>query len=130
MSILQTREKDGTVNIQIAGKVSQDPRYNQKGDRINFSVMYGKNKFMNCQAYADTPAGFFIGFLEKGDHVLLTGIYEEWEREGKKYSALKVDFATVQPAPQNDTVIPDSQEHSAAIDGQFTELEEEGNLPF
>lgn len=96
MSIFRTKEADGTVNALVFGKVTRDPTLNPKGDRIRFGVAYGKGKFMDIQAFADSPAGQLAGYLEKGDHVCVAGLWESWQREDKTYSAVRADWLSVQ----------------------------------
>lgn len=118
MSIFGHKEPDGTLNYRVSGPLVRDPELNQKGDRVKFSVAYGKKKYMNVQAYVNTPAGELAGCLEKGDHVSVDGVYETWG-EGGKYGALKADFLEVQAGVPVQAVQP----------GQAEEAEQESRAP-
>lgn len=134
MSIFVFREKeDNRINMLLGGTVTQEPKLSQKGDKLRFSVCYGKKKYMNCEVYLDSPLSGAAQCLEHGDCVAVMGTWREWEYNGKNYSSLSVD-ALIPPA-----VVPAasaSKEERGSANGEavppgFTEEEEEeGELPF
>lgn len=149
MSILYSREQDGTLNVLIAGKVIREPELKEtkNGNKIRFSVAYGKSKFMNVECWADSSVGEMAGRLEKGDSVIVTGLHNTWEYNGKQYSKLEADFiqpmmagiadAALEPAhaaPQRTVTAPKNAGKAVNVstDDGWEELDDDegGELPF
>lgn len=133
MSILYSKEQDGTLNVLLTGKVTRDPeiRETAKGNKIRFSVAYGKSKFMNVEAWADSGAGNVAGCLEKGDAVLVTGSHRSHEYNGKTYTNVEADFITTPPgiAPTAAMTEPSvAQTQAPKLGDEWEEVEDE--LPF
>ena len=134
MSLFQTKERDGTVNIRVCGYVTKDPYIPASGKMVLFSVCYGKEKFMDCKAWASSKVGQLAACLERHDEVAVDGVWEQYtDKDGKERSQVRVDHIAVQmEAPKAD----EQQEirQSGAESGGFTELneaeEDEGTLPF
>ena len=135
MSLFQTKEKDGTINIIVNGYLTKDPRVFEKDGApsiVSFSVCYGKKKYMDCKVWAGNKELFALACcLEQHDVVSVSGEYgTHTGKDGKEYSQVSVDFITVlQQAPQAD--MPDRPSYGA-VDCGFQEIEEEdsGELPF
>jgi single-stranded DNA-binding protein len=132
MSIIYSKEQDGTLNVLMTGKITRDPelKVTNKGNKTKFSVAYGKKKYMDCEVWSDSPAGELAGCLEKGDTVLLTGSHRSWEYNDKTYHSVDVDaiFPMTAPAP---TPLDGSKSNSGAAEAQFEEIDvDEGELPF
>ena len=129
--ILYSKEQDGTLNVLICGKVSREPelKENQKGNKVRFSVAYGKSKYMDCEAWADSDAGAVSGCLEKGDTVIVLGAHRSWEYNGKTYSSLTVDGVFPMTAPS--AAAPAATQGAEATQGSFSDLmDAEDGLPF
>ncbi len=108
--VLAFKEKDGTVNMLVSGKVTQEPQLTAKENKVRFSVAYGKSKYMNCEARNDADAGYVAGCLEKGDHVTVLGVWEQWEYNDKTYETLRADFVIPQGA-----MLPGGQDDSRYV---------------
>lgn len=142
MSIFHAKEKDGTINVIVCGKVSREPQVKSgsKGNRIQFSVAYGKQKYMDCEAWEDSTAGDMAGCLEKGDVVLVSGTHRSWEYNGKEYQCVTVDFLIPMSMPDVQAVAPaPAPEAKPATSGnyksgKFSDLdddsEDDDDLPF
>lgn len=94
MSIFHSKEQDGTINVFVCGKVTRDAdvRQNNKGSKVKFSVCYGKKKYMDCEAWSDSPVGAAAACLEAGDYIGVAGTYRSWEYNGKNYSTVDADM--------------------------------------
>lgn len=100
MSLFQSRQKDGTISIQATGYVTKDPYIPESGKIVFFTVCYGKQKYLDCKAWANTAAGRLAACLEKHDTVCVTGDLDEYEaKDGTRKQQLVVDFLTVQMEP-------------------------------
>lgn len=139
MAIFCYKEKDDTLNAFVSGKVTRDPevKENSKGDIVKFSVAYGKKKYMQIEAWADSDVGGIAGCLEKGDVVGVAGTYSSWEYNDKQYSKLSADmiFTLAQPAPVsvNSPATPKAKEASQYKPNHFEDLDDsefEDDLPF
>lgn len=133
MAQLVFKEKDGAINMIVTGQLTREPELNRKGDTVKFSVAYGKKKYRNVQAWADSHAGRLAGCLEKGDHVLAAGVWEQWDYDGKSYDALKADYLAVQEdAPMAaEEYEPDAPEDAPQGRSAFMEIDDApGELPF
>lgn len=134
MAIICFKEKeDGTVNVLVSGKVTQEPelKSNSKGNKVRFSIAYGKKKYMNVEAWSDSDTGTVAGCLEKGDIVAVTGSYREWQYNDKQYSSVTADaiFTMQLPLSAPVSAAPDDQNKYAP--GDFADLDdEEDDLPF
>ncbi len=132
MSIFAYKEKDGTMNVLCAGKVTRDPEIKQtnNGSRVKFSISYGKKKFMECEAWGDSDVGSVAGCLEKGDNIAVTGTHRSWEYNGKQYASLTVDmiFTLAAPLPLS----PASEEDLPPSSTTYQEMmdEADGEIPF
>lgn len=132
MSLFQSKEKDGTVNLRVCGYVTKDPYIPESGKIVLFSVCYGKDKYIDCKVWTSAKCGQLAACLEKHDEVAVDGILEEYtDKDGKKHPQIRVDHLSVQmEAPQEEET---GAETSPAQSGRFTELnedEEGGELPF
>ena len=137
MSIIAFKEKDGTINMTITGNVSSDPELKDgdRGGKVRFSVAYGKKKFQSVEAFADSAAGRLAGCLEKGDRVSVSGTWESWEYNDKKYDILRADFIQVQqdaPAEEENGAdarkTPKNDEPKQNVMDEYSEVDED--LPF
>jgi len=132
MSLIQSKERDGTVSLHVCGYVTKDPYIPQSGKVVLFSVCYGKDKYMDCKVWADKKAGQLAACLEKHDDVCVDGVLDAYEKDGKTKVQISVDFLTVQQEAPSTPEAEDAAEASASPEG-FTELNEEddgGELPF
>lgn len=133
MSILCFKEKDGTVNVLLSGKVSREPeiKSSQKGDKVRFSLAYGKSKFMNVEAWADSDMGRVAGVLEKGDSVCVMGEHRAWTHEDKQYQCVTADMiltGAVIPSAPASAPAPSADPTSQT---KMTEItEDDAQLPF
>lgn len=137
MSIIAFKEKDGTINMTITGNVSRDPELKDgdHGGKVRFSVAYGKKKFQNVEVFADSTAGHLSSWLEKGDRVSVSGTWEAWEYNGKKYDVLRADFIQVQqdfPAGEengaDERKTAQNAKSEQSVMDEYAEVEED--LPF
>ena len=132
MSILYSKEQDGTLNVLVSGKLTRDPelKSTQKGDKVKFSIAYGKKKYMDCEAWSDSDVGQLAGCLEKGDTIAATGSHRSWEYNEKTYHSVDVDAIFTMNMPSAPTASENSAPKQA--EAQFEELpdEDDGTLPF
>lgn len=140
MAIFCFKEKDDTINALVSGKVSREPEIKSStaGDRVRFSVAYGKKKFMEIEAWCNGIVGDMAGALEKGDVVLVSGTYRSWEYNAKTYSAITADAILPLTFPQDVTGVPSApakktteQYKSGKFeDIEYGEADGEDDLPF
>lgn len=134
MSIFYSKEKDGTLNVLVCGKLTRDPelKENAKGNKIRFSVAYGKSKYIDCDVWADSHAGQIAGCLEKGDIIGAAGTHRTWEYNDKTYSILTVDAIFPMAAPLAPAVseTQDVSDVSTTTYQELSEDDDEGELPF
>lgn len=132
MSILYSKEQDGTMNVLVSGKLPRDPQLKRgdKGDRVKFSVCYGKGKFMDCEAWADSDIGSVASCLEKGDSVSVMGTHRTWEYNDKTYATLSADMiVTMAVLPAS--VAEDAGAVTEQPHGKWEDLSDtDGELPF
>lgn len=130
MSIIYCKEKDGTLNVAVAGKVSREPelKSTSKGDTIKFSVSYGKSKYMDCDTWADSDAGRIAGMLEKGDPVYVMGTHRAWEYNGKSYQSVTADLILTGAVPAPPAAQSAAPAPSAPAMEEITE--DDAELPF
>ena len=129
MAILCYKEKDGTLNALVSGKVTRDPviKSNRSGNYVSFSVAYGKKKYMTVEAWQDNPVGAVAENLERGEVVMVTGSYRSWEYDGKEYSALTADMIT-NALPKYDAAAGST---SGSYGNEFEDLDgDDDELPF
>ena len=140
--IVFSREKDGTINVSLSGRVKKGAELHEttKGTKVRFSVSYGKQKYMNCDARFDSDAGRYASRLENGDCVHVDGTYREWNYNGKFYNSVSVEWC----GTMGDIILPKmsgnstdaSSENDADTDPSSTKAdleeiaEEEEGLPF
>jgi len=133
MSIFSSKEKDGTLNVMVCGKVSRDPELKQstKGDRVKFSISYGKSKFMDIEAWADAAVGEIAGRLEKGDTVAVAGVHRSWEYNDKTYQSVTADMIFTLSTGSSDGAAP-AAPASKSSTPDFVDISEddEDELPF
>ena len=139
MAILCFKEKDGTVNMLVTGKVTREPELKEgnRGNKIKFSVAYGKKKYMNIETWEDSDAAAVAQCLEKGDTVSVSGYWSQWEHNEKTYSSLTADYIGIM-MPPHDVAVPVSApkaENSQYAAGHFADLpnddtDDETDLPF
>ena len=132
MSIIYSREQDKTLNVFVCGKVVRDPEIKQgnngSGSRVKFSVCYGKKKFMDCEAWADSDVGAVAGCLEKGDLIGVIGTHRTWEYQDRQYSTLSADGIFTMSVPENYVGQSDSAPQASS---GYEEIDDsEGELPF
>lgn len=144
MSIIYSRQQDGTINVLCAGFVSQEPEVKDtaKGTRVKFSVCYGKKQYLTCEAWGDTDVGAIASCLEKHDTVAVMGAYRTWDYNGKTYSSVSADMLftlaapTAFPAPddapaQTATATAEAEPQSGYVPRQMSEYEDSDcELPF
>lgn len=135
MSIFQTKEKDGTINIRVCGYLTKDPFVPESGKVVLFTVCYAKDKYMDCKAWGDKTVGELAACLERHDEVAVDGIYDSYTgKDGKRREQIVADHISVQQSP----IARGSQEaHSGvetdsgiAPDGFVEEEDNGGELPF
>ena len=138
MSIIYSKDRDGVLHVALCGNVTRDPeiKENAKGDKVKFSVAYGKSKYMDCDAWADSNAGQVAGRLEKGDTVFAMGIHRSWNYNEKTYQSVSVDAVIpVGVMTMAASSLPDADAQPTASEvgsaGEWEELaEDDGDLPF
>ena len=136
--VIYSSENDGTLNAILSGKVTREPEIRQttRSSIVKFSVSYGKSKFMDCEAWADSAAGQIAGHLEKGDTVLVTGVHRSHEYNGKIYQTVMADAILVSGIPFA-PMLEEASEPPAAQEQKKKEKEryyditaEDDDLPF
>ena len=133
MSILYSKEADDTMNVAVSGKVTREPelRESTKGNKVRFSIAYGKSKYMECEVWADSPIASVAGGLERGDIVMVAGTHRKWDYNGKTNQCVTADAIFVPPVlPVVSGVTPDAQDMVAAGNYQEIAPEADGELPF
>jgi single-stranded DNA-binding protein len=133
MSIIYSKENDGTLNVMCAGKVVRDPELKEgnRGNFVKFSVNYGKSKFMDCEAWADSDVGSVAGCLEKGDTIAVMGTHRTWKsNSGREYKTLTADMIFTFALPAQPVEAPQSAPPPEAKNS-FTPLAaNDDELPF
>lgn len=135
MSLFQSKEKDGTVNLRVCGYITKDPYIPDSKKVVLFSVCYGKDKYMECKAWASSKVGQLAACMEKHDEVAVDGVWEQYDgKDGKKHDQIRVDHIAVQmDAPRAEAPKQETATVSATDGGGFAELDEsedDGTLPF
>lgn len=136
MSLFQCKEKDGTLNLNVAGYLTKEPRTFEKEGRVSmvvFSVCYGQKKYMDCKVpYFKKELLELAQCLEAHDTVDVKGVYETYKgKDGKEYGQISVDFIAVQQqAPEGDEGGEASDWKSDGFAEIPPEEQEEGELPF
>lgn len=135
MSLFQTKEKDGTINVLSFGTVAKDPTMSKSGKIVFFSLLYGKSKFLDCKAWADSTWGRIASRLEKKDEIGIAGVLETYTgSDGKEHSNVRVDHIMTLPMPAAPVTAPlsnlASQSAANSVDDNFSEIEDDGELPF
>ena len=119
------------MNVLISGKVSREPEIKEtaKGDKVKFSVAYGKSKYMDCEAWSDSDIGRVAGLLDKGDVISVAGTHRSWEYNDKTYQSVIADM--IFTLPQIPTISASAPaDKPVAADG-FEELDSiDESLPF
>lgn len=140
MSINCFKEKDGTVNVQASGYVTKDPKCFEKV--VLFSVCYGKQKYLDCKAWARDIPGKIAACLERHDQVAVYGIMGTYtDRDDNERSELVVDgiIPMVDPTAQNaayaDAAVAALKNNTASQpkteEAQFEDMDEDdSDLPF
>ena len=136
MSLIYSKEQDGTLSMLLCGKIARDPerKSTKSGDKIRFSVCYGKSKFMDCEAWADSAAGEMVGYMEKGDPVMVMGTHRKWDYNGKEYQSVDCDGVFPMTLPIAETVgsisagTKPTEDRSASTFSELTE--DDSELPF
>lgn len=96
MSVFGFKEKDGTINMCVAGDVTQEAKSIGNGKLVSISVRYGTKKYMDCKAWSDSKVADIMGRLERGDVVEVKGVYESREgKDGKTYTSILADYIGV-----------------------------------
>lgn len=130
MSILQSKEKDGTISLRVCGYLTKDPYIPDSKKVVLFSVCHGKDKYMDCKCWADKAVGKLAACLERHDEVAVDGIYDTYtDKNGNHREQLLVDYLSVQQsAPSGGERNEEDTGESGT--GDFAEEIDEGNLPF
>ena len=137
MAIIYSKESDGIVNAFVTGKVSREPetKPSKNGEKVKFSVAYGKKKYMQIESWSDSDVGQMALCVEKGDIVGVTGVYDKWTYNDKEYSAVTADAIFLMGAPVASSA-PAPKEKPAPTQfkpGKFNDIEpddEDDELPF
>ena len=60
------------------GRLTRDPKVTcfQK-EKVEFGIAYHRKQFINCEAWGGSPSFAVMSSLEKGDEVLVLGVYHE-----------------------------------------------------
>jgi single-stranded DNA-binding protein len=135
MSIIYSKEQDGTLNVLVCGKVVRDPEVKQgnngSGSRVKFSVCYGKKKYMDCEAWADSDIGAVADCLEKGDVIGVMGTHRTWEYQERQYSTLTADMIFTLSELEGYEPTASSTAPKSESDSAFSEIDDsDGELPF
>lgn len=133
MSIFHSKAKDGVLHVAVCGKLTRDPELKEtaKGNKVKFSVCYGKQQYMDCDAWEDSDSGQIAGRLEKGDTVLALGIHRTWTYNDKVYQSLSVDGIIPVGLSALAAEPPQPTESETDNAGGWEELtEDSGDLPF
>lgn len=129
MSIIFAKEKDGTINIHAAGYITHEPKVFDK--IVLFSICYGKDKYYDCKAWRNDPAGKIASCLERHDVVVVDGVYNVYHPEGgEKKERIAVD-AIVPVVAAAMSASGQQTRAKEATSGPFSEIEEDDSeLPF
>lgn len=137
MSVIYSKEQDGTLNVMVGGRVTRDTEYKEtaRGGKYRFSVQYGKGKFMDCEAWEDSPVGQTAGRLERNDVVAVMGTLRSREYNGKTYQNVEADMISTMNSSEAHTTYSVSAQASAdkPSEPKFEELDDdfdESMLPF
>lgn len=132
MSLQQTKEKDGTINIRVCGYLPRDAYVPESGKVVLFSVCYGKSKFMDCKVWVNEKTGRLAACLERHDQVAVDGVLESYnDKEGKQRWQVAVDHIEVQQeAPEAEDDGSNRDEPPGPVGAQFHDEEDDGTLPF
>lgn len=79
MSIIFSKEQDGTINVHAAGYVTREPKVLDKV--VLFGLCYGKQKYLDCKAWRSDVTGGEAERLEKHDWISVDGVYESYENK-------------------------------------------------
>lgn len=148
MGILTAKaQDDGSRAMLIWGRVTRDAKLeftrNKNIPKVSFAVAYDSKKYMNCSSMGDNDKTSVAALLEKGDEVLIGGIwssrkYMTKDGEEKTWSELKIEFIMPQGAPAaSQSAIPQRDTANGAADNEyfndsdFAELNDDDyELPF
>ena len=134
MSLLQSKEKDGSISMRVCGYLPREPKSFEKF--VVFTVSYGKKKYMDVKVWkSNADVANYAECLEAHDTVAVDGVYETYVgKDDKEHGQVIADFITAMGAP---AVVSEPQESGSAnpnsdIPDGFTEEEEDpdGQLPF
>ena len=127
MSIIFAKEKDGTINVHAAGYVTRVPKVLEKV--VLFGICYGKEKYYDCKAWRNDPAGQVAACLEKPDVISLDGVYERYtNKNGEEQEQIAVDAIFAVTAPAEATRASTT---GSGAESQFSEIDEDdSDLPF
>lgn len=134
MSIIFSKEKDGTINVHAAGYVTKEPKVYDKV--VLFGVCYGKSKYLDCKCWRNDIPGQIAECLEKHDVVTVDGVYESYEnKDGDTKWQASVDAILVVAPPvaaaPSATEVPAGTQSQTAQTGGFTDLDgDDSDLPF
>ena len=120
------------MNVRVSGYITKDPKVTEKV--VLFSVCYGKQKYMDCKAWANETAGQIAACLERHDAVAVDGVYEQFEgRDGQIRKQLSVDgiFPMVVPSAAPEPAQPERSAPQTQQSSTWEELSgDDGELPF
>ena len=132
MSIIFSKEKDGTINVHAAGYVTKEPKVYDKV--VLFGVCYDKGKYLDCKCWRNDISGQIAECLEKHDVVTVDGKYESYENKDgdtkwqAQLDAIQPITPPVAAAPSQTAAPAQTQSQQT---GGFTDLDEvDDQLPF
>ncbi len=129
MSIIYSKEQDGTLNVAVSGYITNDAKVYEKV--VLFSVCYNRKakKYMDCKAWSDSIAGKIAACLEKHDEVTAFGTYEKYVgKDGKERDQIIIDGLIPMLVPQAEPETPHPQ---SGAQGDFAEIDDDdAELPF
>ena len=115
MSIIYSKEQDGTLNVAVSGYATGDAKVYEKV--VLFSVCYNRKakKYMNCKAWADSVAGQIASCLEKHDELTVFGVYEKYtDKNGQERDQILVDAIMPMCPPQSEQETPKAKDVAQA----------------
>lgn len=136
MSIIFSKEQDGTMNVHAAGYLTREPMVYDKV--VLFGLCYGKQKFLDCKAWRNDDNGRIAECLEKHDVVSVDGVYASYKnKDGETKWQVTVDaiFPVTAPgAMTNSLPTPAQNSNADPLDSLGTKLQEyddsDEDLPF
>lgn len=136
MSVIAFKDKDGNVNMHLAGRVTKEPKSkeNSRGGKCIFSMSYGKKKYMQIEVWSDNEYVYDTACrLDKGDVISVDGAYSTWTFNDKQYESVTADYIDAPKVPlvpvRGGSAAPASTANPVTSQ-DFEELDGEDALPF